>query len=105
MAIGFEGTIKTEVYGMPRKQMEWKKGEKKIAVMDSSGKIILNEQNRYSIDRRGSLIIKKVVAEDKGDYTFTVVKDFSRENKPVKVDTGSKVLLVILYLPWCACIS
>jgi len=90
LAIGFEGVIKAEVFGMPRKQMEWKKGTKKVAIMDNSGKIILNEQNRYSIDPRGSLIIKEVVAEDKGDYTFTVVKDFSRDNKPVMVDTGIK---------------
>ena len=88
LAIGYKGTIKAEVYGMPRKQMEWYKDGNKIASLDSQGKMIFNELKKYEIDPRGSLIIDNVLGSDKGYYELKVLKDSSRITKNVNIDVG-----------------
>ena len=96
LAIGFEGQIMAEVYGMPRKQIEWLHNKKRVAVLDGSGKMIMNEKDRYQIDVRGSLIIKKVVAEDKGRYDINVLTDESKIESSATIDVGCEYLILLL---------
>jgi len=93
LAIGFKGTINAEVYGMPRKQMEWYKNGNKIASLDSQGKMIFNELNKYKIDPRGSLIIEEVLSSDKGLYDLKIIKDSSRIEKSANIDVGFKPVI------------
>ena len=90
LAIGYKGTIKAEVYGMPRKKMEWLKDGKKIASLDSQGKMIFNDLNKYTVDLRGSLIINKVQNSDKGSYQLRVATDTTRITKDTDIDVGCK---------------
>ena len=92
LAVGYKGTIKAEVYGMPRKQMEWFKNGKKISSLDSQGKMIFNDLNRYKVDPRGSLIIEEVLKNDKGIYELKIVKESSRITKSVEIDVGCKYM-------------
>ena len=92
LAIGFKGTINAEVYGMPRKQMEWYKNGNKIASLDSQGKMIFNDLKRYKIDPRGSLIIEEVLSSDKGFYNLKIIKESARIEKSANIDVGCECI-------------
>ncbi|XP_057301886.1 neural cell adhesion molecule 1-like isoform X2 [Hydractinia symbiolongicarpus] len=75
LTIGREGTVNAEVFMMPRTKINWYKyndvAATLIASLDKEGNMVATVlgSERYKIDVRGSLIIKKVTAEDGGLYT------------------------------------
>jgi len=93
MAIGFDGIIKAEVYGMPRKQIDWKHDGKIVASLDGHGEMIWNEKKRYKIDNRGSLNIKNVTENDEGKYSIIIHRDSVRLEEHATIGVGGLYLL------------